>query len=104
MCGGGSRWYSISVLAKLFDMTSPCPAVLSTGPAEPDIYQEFLLDDEKIGILINQANVHWVCMCKHVGKIFYVDSYYAPTVIDENEFQHILKQYPMSFVVSRNVA
>ena len=100
-CRAGG-WYSISVLAKLFDMTSPCTAVLSSSPAQPDTYQDLLLDDGKIGLLINKDNVHWVCMCKHAGNIFYVDSCYAPTVVDANEFQHILKHHPMSFVVSRN--
>ena len=101
-CGRGG-WYSISVLAKLFDMTSPCQFVLSSSPALPDMYQDLLLDDGKIGILVNVGNVHWVCMCKHAGKIFYVDSCYAPSVVDASEFGHILKQHPMSFHVSRNV-
>ena len=101
-CGRGG-WYSISVLAKLFDMTSPCQFVLSSSPALPDMYQDFLLDDGKIGILVNIGDVHWVCMCKHAGKIFYVDSCYAPSVVDASEFGHILKQHPMSFHVSRNV-
>ena len=101
-CGKGG-WYSIAVLAKLFDMTSPCSSVLSDGPAQPDVYEDLLLDNEKIGILVNQRNEHWVCMCKHAGKIFYVDSCHAPTVVDASEFEHILRQHPMSFVVSHNV-
>ena len=67
------------------------------------MYQDLLLDDGKIGILVNVGNVHWVCMCKHDGKIFYVDSCYAPSVVDAIEFWHILKQHPMSFHVSHNV-
>ena len=100
---GRAGWYSISVLAKLFDMTSPCQFVLSSSPAQPDMYEGLLLDDGLIGILVNIANVHWVCLCKHAGKVFYVDSCYAPTVVDASEFGRILTQHPMSFHVSRNV-
>ena len=55
---GQGGWYSISVLASLFDMTSPCTAVLSSIPAQFDTYSEILHDDEKMGILINQWNEH----------------------------------------------
>ena len=102
-CSAGG-WYSICVLAKLFDMTSPCTAVLSTTQMQPGTYQEVVHNDDHIGILINHGNVHWKCLCKHAGRMFLVDSLYAPTVVDAYEFDNILTQHPMSFIVSRNVS
>ena len=76
--------------------------MLSSMPAQADAFEELLLDDKYIGILINQNNVHWVAMCKHAGLLYYVDRCYAPRAVGASQFHDILELYPMSFAVERN--
>jgi hypothetical protein len=77
-------WYSHSVLAKLFDVTSPPLGHLFLRPATESDYHIVLACDDYYGLLVNKGNVHWASIVLHAraGKLFYVDSCYFPTVIN----------------------
>jgi hypothetical protein len=95
-------WYSHSVLATLFDMTSPPVARLLLRPADESAYHSMLDTDAYWGCLINQRNAHWVCVAKENSTLFYLDSYHAPVTIHFSDFQSILRKYPMSFFVEKH--
>lgn len=95
-------WYSWSVLARLLDMTAPPLGRLLLEPCTAQAYDELLSSDDYYGCLINQRNTHWVCVAKHNGRLFYVDSCYYPTEIDYEDFQDVLRRYPMSFLLERH--
>jgi hypothetical protein len=98
---GPLGWYSHSTLAKLFELLLP-RWVLQLRPAKPCHYDEVVESADVCGILINIANAHWVCICKEKGALFYVDSLYAPTIIDRSHFEEIITKYPMSFPVVKD--
>ena len=88
-------------MARLIDMTVPPLGRLLLKPCTPQAYDELLSSDDYYGCLINLRNTHWVCVAKHNGRLFYVDSCYYPTEIDYEDFQDVLRRYPMSFLMER---
>lgn len=97
-----SGWYSHSVLAKLFDLTNPAEYVLQLRPVDPSSYSAIVNESNYVGVLVNVRNSHWTCLAKHKECLFYVDSCYAPTVINEFDFKQIIEKNPMSFAVVTN--
>jgi hypothetical protein len=95
-------WYSMSVLASLIDMTVPPLGQLLLKPCAAEAYHLMLQGDDYYGCLVNQRNLHWACVVKHNGRLFYVDSCYYPTEIDFPDFQGILRSYPMTFLIEKH--
>jgi hypothetical protein len=96
-------WYSHSVLAKAFDMTYPPLGHMLLVPASGADYERVLACEDYYGFIVNQNNLHWVCMAIHDGFLFYVDSCHYPTAIDYKDFCAILLRYPMAFLVEKQV-
>jgi hypothetical protein len=94
-------WYSLEVLACLFDMTSPPLGQLLLRPCTARFYEAIRAGVQYYGCLVNQCNAHWVCIVPHNGALFYVDSFYTPVSIDLQDFVAILRKYPMTFLFER---
>ena len=54
--------------------------------------------DDVLGAVVNLNNYHWCCICKAGGGIFYVDSRYAPVLIQEAEWKRVLELHPDTFL------
>lgn len=97
----GAGWYSHSVLAQALSSTMPPVWRLVLRPAAPTDWQDVASMDDVAGVLCNVRNVHWTCITKHAGQVFYVDSCHLPVLIDFEAFTSILDAHPMSFMVVR---
>ena len=95
-------WYSHSVLAKVLENTVPPMWRLVLGPAETRTWDAVVGDPAIGGVLCNVRNVHWTCIAKHNGHVFYVDSLHGPVLIGRSEFVSILSSHPMSFLVVKH--
>ena len=98
----GHGWYSHSILAKVLNSTVPPMWRLALGPAEPEQWGALVADPAICGVLCNIRNVHWTCITKHNGHVFYVDSLTGPVVIGQPDFVSILSHHPMSFLVVKH--
>ena len=97
-----SGWYSIEVLCRLFEMTSPPLGQMSLEPAREDDFHLLAGTDMYHGILVNKNDDHWVCIVPHHGHVFYVDSVHAPTEIDMSDFKRSLELFPASFIIEKD--
>lgn len=98
----GDGWYSHSVLAQVLENTVPPMWRLALGPAGPEQWDAVVADPAICGVLCNIRNVHWTCIAKESGNVFYVDSLHLPVLIGRSEFVRILASHPMSFLVVRH--
>ena len=100
--GNAAGWYSHSVLADIFQKTSPAAWKLGMTRVAADKKHWCVLQGLHVcGILINIGpGVHWTCIVTHVGHTFYVDSQqFPPSLIDEENFRSILAQHPDAYFV-----
>eukprot|EP00930_Biecheleria_cincta_P083115 TRINITY_DN7274_c0_g1_i2.p1 TRINITY_DN7274_c0_g1~~TRINITY_DN7274_c0_g1_i2.p1 ORF type:complete len:320 (-),score=36.11 TRINITY_DN7274_c0_g1_i2:15-836(-) len=95
-------WYSIDVMTRLFDITAPPLGRVLLRPCVPGDYRCLMETDLYYGILVNHNGRHWVCILRHNGFLWYVDSVYMPRSITHDEFQEILLMYPRSYLVEKH--
>ena len=82
----GSGWYSHSVLAMALDRAMPPPWRLCDEPLQASNYDSFLVDNDVLGALVNEANTHLAVLVKHNEQIWYVDSCKTPRAMERPEF------------------
>ena len=72
-------------------------------PAEPRDWLHVYADDRVLGALVNITNVHWACVARHRGCVWYIDSMSAPppVFLDEGDWCDVVRKHPMRFLVIR---
>ena len=58
--------------------------------------------DDVLGILVNIAERHWVCIKKVLGKVFYIDPCHWPRLLTRQEFQDVITVQPAAYFVVTN--
>ena len=99
-----SGWYSHSVLATVLDQTAPPVGHLIVNQAEPGDYHLVVACDDYYGFLVNLENQHWARIAKLEACLWYVDSRFAPTMVDVEDSQSIIALYPTTFLFQKNEA
>jgi hypothetical protein len=95
----GNGWYSHSVLARAMDLYMPPTFRMLTAPLLPSGWLSLQENQSVIGAAVNINNNHWAALAKHSNMVWFVDSEYAPVVIDSDDLAEILKRHPMTFLV-----
>ena len=95
-------WYSHSVLATVLQNTVPPRWRLLLNPLSEDFLLEFITDPLVLGALVNQSNVHWIAVVKHVSRLWIVDSLTEPTLVSESALVELLHDHPNTFPLVDN--
>ncbi len=99
---GSGGWWSVEVIARLFDMTNPPLGQILLANAVPGDFDRVMSSDDFYGFLVNLRNQHWICLPVHNDLLWHVDSKFAPTRISREDFNSILKKFPRCFLVEKH--
>ena len=92
-------WYSHSVLARVIQETIPPRWRLELNPLSMADLHTFLLDPLVLGALMNENNLHWTALVKHVGLVWYVDSNAHPQILDSAALTTLLCKFPSCYAL-----
>ena len=94
-------WYSHSVLARVLRNVEPHPLRMRLAPLACTSYENVLNQENVVGAVVNQDNVHWSAIVKHQASLWHVDSTSWPQLLHEAGYTALLLRYPMTFAIAR---
>ena len=93
----GEIWYSEQVLAKVLTRTHRYK--LGLMPLYGNLNR--ITEDNVIGAIVNQRNLHWVALRSVESNIWLLDSLSQPRVLNYEAYVRFVIQWPNSFPVER---
>ena len=95
-------WYSHSVLGRALQDTVPPRWRLRLSPLLECELSDFYTNPLICGALVNQSNIHWICVVKHANFIWEVDSKSAPRRLRKKDLMFLVRSHPCTYPLLDN--